>query len=138
MSNKCEAKYCRRNKQKGRFCFRCANRHYKKTHPFKYFFHKAKGNAKQRGHRWNLTFEEYKSIWEDHPKAWQEKIHSNGMSTWTLDRIKNHLPYQEGNVQVLSLVANVLKYHRGDKFMVEKTWRKRYKLPTEVFEEAPF
>lgn len=138
MADKCETKYCRRRKQKGKFCFRCANRRYKKKHPFRYFFNKARGNAKQRGHEWHLTFAQYKSVWEDHPKAWKEKIHSNGTRTWTLDRIRNEEPYQQGNIQVIPLVANVLKYHRGDKFVVEKSWHKRYKIPSDVLEKAPF
>ena len=133
--NRCEYKHCPRPKQSGRFCYRCTHRRYKKNHPFRYFYNLAKSNARRRNITWALSFEEYRTIWLEHPRAWKEKIESNGLNTWTMDRIYSDKPYEVENIQIIKLRANVRKYYLGDKFIVDKEWRIEYAL-SDI--EAPF
>lgn len=133
---KCTTKRCPRPQQKGLYCYRCAHRNYKAKYPYHYYYYQARSNAKRRGIPFLLSLAQFKSIWQAHPKAWKEKLEGNTYRTWTLDRVDNNLPYQLDNIQVLTLHANVIKYHYHDKFVVEKSWRKPSKPSSD--QDCPF
>jgi hypothetical protein len=59
---KCATKYCRRRVQKSEkspICSRCRARRWKERYPLRYSFNKLRWRAKERGHAFKLTFEQY-------------------------------------------------------------------------------
>ena len=120
---KCQIKYCKNSAPKGRKkCSKCRNREYKEQHPFKYYYNKAKQNAKRRKIPFTLTHEEYKQIWLDSGK-WQKKL--NG-SNYSMDRINVNLGYEPGNIRIVPVLMNVELWHDSQKWQVDFRWRKMW------------
>lgn len=116
---------------------------WRNSKPYAYYYSKLKDHAREREIEFTLTLRDYKNLWEKHPEKWQEKIkgvHGMSSKTWTVDRIRNYKGYEKGNVQVLSLRRNVLKYVRHDKFHLEVEWVEEKERTEELKEsfKTPF
>lgn len=104
----CKTKRCANNtpKRGGKFCYTCRNKKYKKKNPMRYCYQTLKDNAKRRGKLFDLTFDQFKSF------AIENKLlmgKGRTATSYTVDRIKNHLGYTANNLQVLTLSENASK-----------------------------
>lgn len=146
---KCKTKYCRNKAYKNpntgyqrKHCSKCRKRQWRNNRPYSYYYSKLKDHAREREIEFTLTLQDYKNLWQNHPEKWQEKIqgvHGMTSKTWTVDRIYNEKGYEKGNIQILSLRRNVLKYVKHDKFHLEVEWthQERSEEVEEMF-KAPF
>ncbi len=133
---KCNTPYCRNKTRRNRpICPKCRSRKYKDEHPFKYHYNALRNNARRRGHEFDLSFEDYKAKWMEHPEKWATKLVPGNECHWEMDRKDPRLGYTKNNVQIIEKRMNVLKYHHYDKFILEIDWQETHK-PAE--NEAPF
>lgn len=92
-----------------------------------------KDNAKRRGKDFNLSFDEFKLFCRrTHYLTKKGKT----KESYSIDRIKNHLGYTPGNIQVLTLSRNTIKkiyvdYDYESKLMI-------YREPVNTVGIAPF
>lgn len=106
-------------KKKAGLCPRCYHRRnrIKNTLRYAYDFHKQ--NAKRRGHRWELTYEDFRHFWLNlHPEHWKKKranilkdTHTrkvkNRICLYEMDRINHEGPYRLDNLQCVPKAVNV-------------------------------
>lgn len=110
--NKCETKYCRNDRAKGRRkCHKCRTREYKERHPVKYAFHVLKKNAKRRGKEFSLTFEQFSEFCHETKLLTKRGIWAE---SWTIDRIDEDRGYHIDNIQILTNSENVRKRREYD------------------------
>jgi|AntRauTorckE6833_2_1112554.scaffolds.fasta_scaffold01252_3 peroxiredoxin len=137
----CKTKYCTNQAVKHRkLCAKCRSRKYKREHPFKYFYNVHRQNAKKRNIPWELTFEEFKEIWEESGK-WNEKRFNTELSktTWTLDRKNVNKGYTKNNVRVVSMMLNVEVWWEEDRWQIDFNWRKRWsEIHHKPIDDCPF
>lgn len=132
---RCATPNCRSKAITGRRrCAKCRSRLYAKKHPHRYHFNLQKQNAKRRGHEFNLTFDQWKAVWDQHPEKWEDKL-KPGMCEWQMDRIDRRLGYEVGNVQILHKTRHVEKTVAENKFYMDVKWNRKKKNP---IEKAPF
>lgn len=125
----CQVKFCqkrayvyvnKKSKKKTHSKLCCCHRrqHYKINNPIAYHYDYVKQNAKRRGIEWKLTRLEFKQFCEDtgYLKYRKTQLTAN---TKSFDRINPTLPYQIGNIQVVSLSYNSRK-QAVDKMLAEK------------------
>lgn len=105
VAHSCANKHTPRN----RFCAKHSHRYQKWKNPIKYTFHQKRGRAKERGIEWNLTLDEFIQFCEEN-----DYMNKKGRtaSAASIDRIKSHIGYEVGNIQILSLSANSKKMHQ--------------------------
>jgi hypothetical protein len=106
----CKAYRCENPRsKKDRFCPKHRSRYYKETNPVAYTYNLRKQRAKERGHEWNLSLEEFREFCEE--TGYIEKTGKKAGSA-SLDRIKAHIGYEKGNLQILPLADNTAKHHK--------------------------
>lgn len=138
---KCETAYCRGTPRKyRRKCEKCRKREYARRHPFRYHYNALRGNARRRGKNFDLTFDEFKALWLEHPEKWAVKKRPGVECPWQMDRIDNTKGYTAGNIQIIEKRKNILKYHRHDRHQIEVYWAKKNGQTSLdlLSEEAPF
>lgn len=133
----CQVKFCQKRayyylNKKGKkiyhkFCCCHRRQHQKINNPISYHFDFIRQNAKRRGIEWNLTRAEFKQFCEEtgYLKYRRTKLSAN---TKSLDRINPNLPYQIGNIQVVSLAYNSRK-QAVDRMLAEKYGEGVYEEP---------
>ena len=108
---KCRTPRCLRATQSsGRspYCARCRYRRFAAANPIACAFNNIRKRARQRGHVFSLTREEFTKLVTE--SGWIEKRGKTAKSL-SIDRIDSRLGYQTGNVRVLTLSQNSrLKY----------------------------
>jgi hypothetical protein len=92
-------------------CQTCRLRKWRSKNPFLASYHHIKDRAKQRGIKFLLTKEQFKKFCDE--TGYLDKKGTTAESM-TIDRIKNNLGYQEGNIRILSLSENVKRKKRGE------------------------
>lgn len=95
---------------------RCGHHHnqrYRDKSPIRYIYMNLKHNAKKRGKQFNLSLEELTAFLLGHPEYMANKGRVNG--SLQIDRIYNWLPYQVGNLQILTKQENLYKYYQVDR-----------------------
>lgn len=105
-TNNCIIDGCKRKKGNGRYCHTCHARKVNQKHPLSRIYRNLKSNAKRRGKHFSLT-----------PTYFKQFVLANGYlqgrgrtaQSLSIDCIKNHLGYREGNIQILTLSANASK-----------------------------
>ncbi len=104
----CQTKNCRK-KQIGKksFCSSCNIRRFKEKNPEKYAYFVLKNNAKRRWKVFTISFEYFKQFVVKTEYMAGKGITKTGLH---IDRIKEHLGYVEGNLQILTNTENVKKY----------------------------
>ncbi len=134
---KCKTRYCRKDRLLGRtLCSSCKDRLYQKRHPIRRKFNIDKQNAKRRGKKFSLTFEEY-SEWVREVNLLTAKGKCKG--SYTIDRVRNEKGYTKDNIQKLKRVENSSK---GTKTLVyDYQTKKGYYIDTtinDINNSAPF
>ena len=106
---KCKTKYCRNEKKKGHYCHKCAHKRQREKSPLnmmKHTFNNLRGNARRRGHDFELTFGEFQLFCERTGYMDGKGKKSTSLS---VDRINPKEGYYLDNLQVLSLSDNSRK-----------------------------
>lgn len=108
-AGKCSTPRCRRAAgKKQRLCPRCWYRRYAETNPIGCAFNNIRKRARQRGHPFTLTREEFARLVTE--SGWIEKRGKTAKSL-SIDRIDPRRGYEPGNVRVVTLSQNSrLKY----------------------------
>jgi len=107
-----KCKDCKRPARKGRkLCYRCAQRRWREADPVRASFHNLKAHARERGKVFTITLEYFRAFC-----IRTDYITGKGRSadSYHVDRIDEALGYIEGNLQVLTNTANVVKYLNYD------------------------
>lgn len=108
-SKKCITPYCRCLASPGAhspYCSKCRNRRFSEAHPASARFNDLRHRARQRGHEFTLTLDEFKKWWVE---SGIEANRGKTKDCFSIDRIKNHLGYVPGNLQVLTISCNARK-----------------------------
>lgn len=105
----CQAYRCKNlRSKKDRFCPRHRSRYYKETNPVGYTFNLRKQRAKERGHAWELTLEEFREFCIR--TGYLDKKGKTATSA-SIDRIDPSRGYALDNIRLLSLSDNSKKQH---------------------------
>jgi hypothetical protein len=117
---RCRTKFCRGlswPNGHSPYCSRCRSRRFKEAHPLKYSFGKLRARAKERGHAFGLTFEDY------HTFAIQtgyDKLKGKTRHSLSINRKQNHLGYTRDNIEAVSLSLNSrIAYSNMPAWMIE-------------------
>jgi heterodisulfide reductase subunit C len=100
--------------KKSRLCTECARvqkRRWRQNNPVMAVFVQNRDNAKRRGIRFLLTFEEFVREIVDTGYMQRKGVYKHDL---TIDRIRPELGYRAGNLQVIPNWQNVQKYKRGE------------------------
>ena len=103
---KCKTKYCRgvvHETTRSPFCSKCKMRKHKEKNPLRYAYTKLKSRAKERGHEFKLTFEQYKQFALE--TGYLEKKGKTADSL-SIDRIDPSRGYEVGNIRAVTLREN--------------------------------
>ena len=98
--------------KKGGLCHKHFWRKRRKSDPVGVRFTQFKQKAKQRGIDFNLTLQEFRDFCQE--TGYCVKKGLRGFAA-TIDRINNNQGYHKGNIHLMSLRANVKKFHQTDK-----------------------
>lgn len=103
---KCRNKRCRGSVTPAHHsptCSKCKSRAWREKNPVKAKFSDLKNRAKQRGHTFLLTIEQFSEF-----VARTDYMEKRGKSATSLsiDRIRPHIGYQADNIRVLTLSTN--------------------------------
>jgi hypothetical protein len=107
---KCATKFCRKRVQKTEkspICSRCRARRWKKRYPLRYSFNKLRNRARERGHAFSLTFEEYEEFAISSGYAARK---GKTAESFSIDRIDSTQGYYRDNIRCLTLSENS-SYH---------------------------
>lgn len=115
--SKCKTKNCRKKSKNGGKCWTCIKRNYAERYPVKYAYQVLKNNAKRRGHKFTITLQDFIRF------CVKTKIllgRGRTKDCYSIDRIKEEKGYEKGNLQVLTVSDNRLKYsHKQVKYDYE-------------------
>ena len=103
---RCATKFCRGVQTKtGRspYCSKCRTRRFKEKHPLKYSFSKLRSRAKERGHSFELTFEEYERFAVE---TGYDKLKGKTKYSLSIHRKQNNLGYSKDNIAAVTLSLN--------------------------------
>ena len=106
---RCKTRWCRGNaRSHSPFCGKCFWRRLKEVNPLKYSFWKLKHRARERGHSFLLTFDEYKefSIQSGYAE-WKGKT----AESLSINRIDPEKGYQKDNIEAVTLSYNSRLQH---------------------------
>lgn len=92
-------------------CNTCRVRKYRQDHSHKYAYDTLRNNAKRRNVVFTITLEYFIEFCNATGYMEGKGILAGDL---TIDRIKGHLGYEPGNIQVKTRTENVQKYYRGD------------------------
>lgn len=103
----CAAVYCHNDPYPGhRWCTKCKSRIWRANNPVKYHFWNLKHRAKQRGHAFMLTMEQ----WMDFVKrTGLIELHGRFANNLSIDRIEDGKGYTADNIQTLTVSENARK-----------------------------
>lgn len=108
----CAAMHCRKVTHiKEKYCSCHKMRRFKLRNPIKYAFGKLRTRAKERGHAFSLTLEEWTRFWNDNNLG---ELRGKAAERLTVDRKKSHLGYSYDNLQPLTNRENGTKSDRDD------------------------
>ena len=112
---KCETKFCRNRAAKNRrHCHKCRSRKFREADPIRALFYNLKHHAKQRGHEFHLTRDEFAAFCES--TGYHLTVGRTAQSS-SIDRIDGSKPYQAGNIQISTVSNNAIKsWFDGSRF----------------------
>ena len=122
---RCISHGCRRPAaaKKGGRCETCASRLFRLSHDSHYAYHNLKTSARKRGIEFLLSFEDFEEFC-----AVTGYLERRGWNPedWTIDRIKTDLPYQTGNLRILTNADNAShKYEEYADAARARSWATR-------------
>jgi len=101
-------KTCNKNQvTQGRICNTCKMKKYRKNNPIKAAYFNLRCNAKRRGKKFDLSFEEFKTFAIETKYYKKKGIFSTSLH---IDRIDETKGYSIDNIQTLTNSANVKKH----------------------------
>lgn len=103
---KCATKFCRNRvgkAEKSPICGKCRARRWKERHPLRYSFNKLRYRAKERGHVFKLTFEQYQRF--ALASGYAENKGKTAES-FSIDRIDPERGYELDNIRCVTLSEN--------------------------------
>lgn len=104
---KCNTPYCRNKRAKHRtICWKCDSRKKRAKNPIRASFNDLRSNAKRRDRHFDLSYEYFRTFVLEN--GYMENK-GRGKGRLHIDRIKHHLGYIEGNIQVLFAEENCRK-----------------------------
>lgn len=112
MSNNCIQ--CKK-KPKAKYrdvCSGCHSSNWAANNPIIYSWHMLKSSAKRRNIEFSLTKKEFINFIK---KTKYMELKGRLFDSLTIDRIKGHLGYKLGNIQILTKSENSSKYHTEEK-----------------------
>lgn len=116
----CATPFCRNKRgEQRRICYKCTKRRYRARHPMKEAFFNLRNNAGKRGHKFTLTFEDFKQFCQD--TGYMEK-RGRSKTKASIDRKDETKGYEPGNIRILTVSQNS---------------RRRYN-PMDDFDDIPF
>lgn len=109
--SKLKPKRCRTKRCRGRisksghspFCSKCRTRRWKESNPIKYAFGKLRNRAKERGHQFTLTLEEYTKFVHE-TDYWKNR--GKTAQSLSINRIRPNEGYHAGNIEAITLSMN--------------------------------
>lgn len=108
---KCATKFCRRSVTRDNHspvCPKCSSRKFKEKFPLKYSFNKLRQRAKERGHEFSLTYEQYEQFAKTTGYAELKGKHPYSLS---INRKNPALGYHIDNIETVTLSMNTrLRY----------------------------
>ena len=130
----CRAPRCaRRCKPKSPWCGRCANRQWKAKHPLRYSFSSLRVRARQRGHAFELTFDDYVTFAK---ATGYDQLKGKTKTSLSIDRIDPAKGYRRDNIRAVTLSENSrFRYSRMPGWMKEEYEKELAKTSPEP--EAP-
>lgn len=107
---KCKTSQCRGKASpklwKSPFCSKCRSRRWRSKHPIESAFSRLKHHAKERRHKFTLTIEYFRAFCNSNDYIKKRGVTAGSL---TIDRIKNELGYEPGNIHLLTNSENVRK-----------------------------
>lgn len=103
---RCRTKFCRgRTTKTGKspYCAKCRGRRFKEKFPLKYAFSHLRGRAKERGHDFKLTFEQYQKFAVEIGYDQLKGKHAHSLS---INRKDNSKGYHIDNIEAVTLSHN--------------------------------
>lgn len=103
---RCRTKFCRGYTTDGGrspYCGKCRSRRFKERFPLKYSFVKLRARAKERGHSFSLTFEEYEKFAIETGYA---QLKGKTKYSLSIDRRNPARGYHSDNIRAVSLSLN--------------------------------
>lgn len=85
------------------YCARCRSRRFREKFPLRYVWHNVKHRAKERGHAFKLSFEDF-SAWAIE-SSWFDK-RGKRAEALSIDRIDPEKGYEVGNLRAVTLSDN--------------------------------
>lgn len=103
----CKTHGCKNEAKDGNYCYACSKQRYRERHPIKAAYQNLKTNAKRRGKKVLLTFEQFERFCIE-----TDYIKKKGIKkrSFHIDRIDESGDYSIDNIQVLTNLKNVRKY----------------------------
>ena len=104
---KCRTKYCRGlvipETSHSPYCSKCRSARWKQSHPLKYSFKALRSRAKERGHSFDLTFDEYREFAE---RTGYGLLKGKEAHSLSINRIRSEEGYHKDNIEALTLSMN--------------------------------
>jgi hypothetical protein len=110
---KCNTKFCRGRclpSGKSCYCSKCRTRNWRDRHPVEYTFAKIRSRAKERGHAFTLTIDEFREFVAR--TDYMQRKGKTGASL-SIDRIRNEEGYHRDNIRVLTLSENATRLRKA-------------------------
>lgn len=89
-------------------CYTCKSKLWREKNPIAYVYNNLKKSAKKRKYDFTITLKYFTKL------VIKEKLMENrgrSAESFTVDRIKNHLGYIPGNLQIMTKSDNTKKWH---------------------------
>jgi hypothetical protein len=105
-NRKCATKFCRGraySNAKSPYCAKCRSRRFKDKFPLKYAFAHLRQRAKERGHPFLLSFEDYVEFAR---RTGYDKLKGKTKQSLSIHRIDNNGPYHKDNIAAVTLSMN--------------------------------
>jgi hypothetical protein len=102
---KCKTKYCRRRARKGKgFCCTCTDRKWRERHPIRYLLKNLRNHAKERGHEFSLTYEQFERFCR---RTKYHELKGRDPNSLTVERKDETRGYHADNITVLRHSENI-------------------------------
>lgn len=95
-----------------KFCGTCYSRRWRERYPVKAAFNTLRYNAKRRNIFFGLSFDFFKKFCK---RTAYIQLKGPGPNDMTIDRIIPELGYIDGNIQMITRIANTIKQRKDEK-----------------------
>lgn len=108
---RCTTKNCRNNAAPQRtICEKCKSRLLKQKNPYLYYYNNLRNNARRRGKKFSLSFDEFKKFCDE---TGYLLLKGKNAGDASIDRIKDNEGYSYNNIRMITLSHNSYKNATG-------------------------